>query len=241
MDTTATNTDIYSQHASRSILNTLRHHNPTTSIASTAVFATTELLEHILSSLALVDLAHAERVSRKWRDVIASSVQMKQALFMEAVPAELFATLPRASKLRPKGEVLISADKSWPIMVVDLHPAPSAASVPDPYNTDETLGAIDIDLLTSPMAGRLCKTKYVGVGGSSIDVMSSAKEVRFDDIANRIQRERSGRVFGAPVMGGLSAAAQKLVLFEHWGYMERSNPMIQDAIQAGGQAADALN
>ncbi|KAK3641461.1 hypothetical protein LTR56_011274 [Elasticomyces elasticus] len=225
MDTTATNTDIYSQHASRSILNTLRHHNPTTSIASTAVFATTELLEHILSSLALVDLAHAERVSRKWRDVIASSVQMKQALFMEAVPAELFATLPRASKLRPKGEVLISADKSWPIMVVDLHPAPSAASVPDPYNTDETLGAIDIDLLTSPMA----------------DVMSSAKEVRFDDIANRIQRERSGRVFGAPVMGGLSAAAQKLVLFEHWGYMERSNPMIQDAIQAGGQAADALN
>ncbi|KAK0287004.1 hypothetical protein LTR35_004473 [Friedmanniomyces endolithicus] len=48
--------------------------------ASNAVLLTTELLEKILRSLPAKDLLLAQRVSLKWRDVIASSRQLQQLL-----------------------------------------------------------------------------------------------------------------------------------------------------------------
>ncbi|KAK4893525.1 hypothetical protein LTR27_008208 [Elasticomyces elasticus] len=47
-----------------------------------AVLLTTELLEHILSQLPMKDLLLAQRVSRKWRDVIGQSKEMQQQLFL---------------------------------------------------------------------------------------------------------------------------------------------------------------
>ena len=48
--------------------------------ASNAVLLTTELLENILRSLPAKDLLLAQRVSLKWRDVIAGSRQLQQLL-----------------------------------------------------------------------------------------------------------------------------------------------------------------
>ncbi|KAK5705727.1 hypothetical protein LTR17_021415 [Elasticomyces elasticus] len=53
-----------------------------------AVLLTTELLEPILSQLPMKDLLLAQRVSRKWRDVIAQSKEMQQQLFMLPREAE---------------------------------------------------------------------------------------------------------------------------------------------------------
>ncbi|KAK5697849.1 hypothetical protein LTR97_006807 [Elasticomyces elasticus] len=57
--------------------------------AFNAVLLTTELLEHILSQLPMKDLLLAQRVSRKWRDVIAQSKELQQQLFMLPIEAEL--------------------------------------------------------------------------------------------------------------------------------------------------------
>ncbi|KAK5723107.1 hypothetical protein LTR17_013977 [Elasticomyces elasticus] len=52
-----------------------------------AVLLTTELLEPILSQLPMKDLLLAQRVSRKWRDVIMQSKEMQQKLFMLPIEA----------------------------------------------------------------------------------------------------------------------------------------------------------
>ncbi|KAK4956876.1 hypothetical protein LTR10_006405 [Elasticomyces elasticus] len=56
--------------------------------AFNAVFLTTELLENILGQLPMKDLLLAQRVSRKWRDVIVQSKGMQQQLFMLPIEAE---------------------------------------------------------------------------------------------------------------------------------------------------------
>ena len=51
---------------------------------SNAVFLTTELLENILGFLPMRDLLLAQRVCRKWRDVITENTRLQQNLFLEA-------------------------------------------------------------------------------------------------------------------------------------------------------------
>ncbi|KAK1059774.1 hypothetical protein LTR12_000910 [Friedmanniomyces endolithicus] len=55
--------------------------------ASNAVLLTTELLENILRSLPAKDLLLAQRVSLKWRDVIAGSRQLQRQLSVILPPA----------------------------------------------------------------------------------------------------------------------------------------------------------
>ncbi|KAK4956469.1 hypothetical protein LTR10_005994 [Elasticomyces elasticus] len=125
-------------------------------MASTAVFDTTELLEHILSPLAFVDLVHSERVDRYWRDLVASSVRLKKTLFLKAAPPELFAMVPGAAKRSNKHELLLSTDKSWPIIVVDVHPALVATATSAPGWSIDMSCTIDIDLLTGPGRWQNC-------------------------------------------------------------------------------------
>ncbi|KAK5725305.1 hypothetical protein LTR17_013068 [Elasticomyces elasticus] len=193
-------TRIYSRRGpSTSIFNNpLRHYTFTTSIAATAVFATTELLEHILSSLTLVDLAHAERVSRKWRDVIASSAQLKRTLFMEARPAEQYATLSTYDN-----QLSVSADKSWPWMIIDsVHPALCAELVPYNRYSDNVTCTIDLNLLTNPVAEKWergyisqppCKKVHIRSAMQSPSGMWRWDDtgVRLGSIGDSVKRERS--------------------------------------------------
>ena len=89
--------------------------------AAAAVFATTELLEHIFMSLKLVDLVYAERVSRQWYDVIAGSTILEVNRFLVPAPRDLYAVNDPAGDGRLK-PVSIS-ESSEGQLVVDLHPA----------------------------------------------------------------------------------------------------------------------
>ncbi|KAK5718489.1 hypothetical protein LTR15_008219 [Elasticomyces elasticus] len=214
-------------------------------MASTAVFATTELLEHILSSLALVDLVNAERVDRKWRDVIASSVQMKQALFTEAVPAELFA-VPDAANRSDKRELLLSVDKSWPITVVDVHPALVLTAAPG-WSADITC-TIDIDFLAGFGRWRNCyvfrppckKVELVFQIQNIRDrrwmqVFSLVEDdigVKFGDIANSVMTTRSQSTSVGLFANRSSAAVQKLVSITMWDCVQSNDPKVMEAVRA---------
>ena len=65
---------------------------------SDATFEITELLEHILSQLDMRALLLVQRLSRTWRDVIASSRKLQRHLFME--PAELVDMMQLASEYK---------------------------------------------------------------------------------------------------------------------------------------------
>ncbi|KAK5692631.1 hypothetical protein LTR97_010943 [Elasticomyces elasticus] len=215
-------------------------------MASTAVFATTELLEHILSSLALVDLAHAERVSRKWCDVIASSVQMKQALFTEAVPAELFAIVPDAAKRTNKRELLLSADKSWPIMVVDVHPALVATATSAPGLSTDITCTIDIDLPTGSEKWRNCYVSQPPC--KKVELVLQIQEnwdqrrgqvfieddigVKFGDIADGVMTTRSQNRSVGSLETRSSVATWELDSITMWDCVQSNDPKVIEAVRA---------
>lgn len=60
------------------------------SVAAAQTFATTELLEYIFTSLSIEDLIYAQRVNRKWHDVIAASKKLHPNLFLTAVPCQAY-------------------------------------------------------------------------------------------------------------------------------------------------------
>ncbi|KAK5132206.1 hypothetical protein LTR08_009330 [Meristemomyces frigidus] len=53
-------------------------------------FNTTELLEHICTSLSLTDLIHAQRVSKQWYTTIKGSPKLKENLFLSAAPRRAY-------------------------------------------------------------------------------------------------------------------------------------------------------
>ncbi|KAK4902700.1 hypothetical protein LTR27_000639 [Elasticomyces elasticus] len=218
-------------------------------MASTAVFDTTELLEHILSSLAFVDLVHAERVDRYWRDVVASSVRLKETLFLKAAPAELFATVPNAAKRLNKRELLLSADKSWPIMVVDVHPALVATAISAPGWSIDISCTIDIDLLTDPGRWRNCyvfqppckKALLVFLiqdvdrdrkWGQIFSLVEDDIGVKFGDIANSVVTTRSQSTFMGSVENKSSAANPKLVSITLRDCVQSNDPKVMEAVRA---------
>ncbi|KAK3653641.1 hypothetical protein LTR56_004496 [Elasticomyces elasticus] len=220
-------------------------------MASTAVFDTTELLEHILSSLAFVDLVHAERVDRYWRDVVASSVRLKETLFLKAAPAEVFATVSTTANRERKRELLLSTDKSWPMMLVQPHPTLSATAKSAPGRTNDITCTIDIDLLNSPVAGRgrkcyvsqpTCKKALLmslmqdshpdGLWRQVYSLVEVDSGVRFDDIASSVTRARCRNTSQGTVQKKSSAATQKLVRITMWDSVQTNDPNVMEAVRA---------
>jgi len=75
----------------------------TPSPASTAVFATNELLESILRHLPLHDIRSCQHVCAQWRAGIVAFLHLQQQLFLAPIPI---------------GEYLTALDETWKPKIV---------------------------------------------------------------------------------------------------------------------------